>query len=347
MSLRRSLIPSLLVAAFIAPAGISTAEAGRDQVIVRSGKVMGTRVTLQLWTDSESKAANAVAKVFAEFRRIDKMMTTWLADSQVSQINAAAGLKAIKVDRELFRVIDYAAKMAKTSNGAFDISVGAFRGLWKFDQDRDGSIPDKAAVAKRLRLVGYKNVIVNRKAKTVKLRKKGMRITLGGIAKGYAVDRAVSILHTLGLVDFILQAGGDLYASGRRGHRQWRVGIRDPRSKRDAVFALVAIENATFSTSGDYERSVVKNGVRYHHILDPKTGHPARRCRSVTVKAATAMQADAWSTALFVMGPAAGMKLVERTPGIEAVFVDANNKLHVSSGLKRGLHLLRKPSKGI
>ena len=244
-------------------------------------------------------------------------------------------------------VIERAQAMAKSSGGSFDITVGAYRGLWKFDQDRDGSIPAPDAVRKRLPLVGYKGLVVDKKAKTVKLKKVGMRITLGGIAKGYAVDRAVALLHERGFVDFILQAGGDLYVAGLRGDRKWRVGIRDPRGTPDSTFAIAAIQNQTFSTSGDYERSVVKDGVRYHHILDPRTGRPATRCRSVTVMAKDALTADTWSTALFVMGVARGMKLVERDKGIEAVFVDSKNKVHTSSGLQGKVWIHKQPSAGI
>lgn len=318
-----------------------------DHLVIRSDKAMGTRVTVSIWTDNEQSAARGATAVFDEFRRIDRLMTSWLDDSDVSRINAAAGATPVPVGDEVLQVIARAQTMARASGGAFDITVGAFRGLWKFDQDRDGTVPDMKDVRKRLSLVGYRGVLVDAKNKTVKLRKKGMRITLGGIAKGYAVDRAVALLHKRGFVDFILQAGGDLYVSGQRGDRRWRVGIRDPRGKSDATFAIAAIKDKTFSTSGDYERAVVKNGVRYHHILDPSTGKPAMRCRSVTVLADDAITADTWSTALFVMGSARGMKLVEKRKDIEAVFVDANNKVRVSSGLEGKVWLHKPPSDGV
>lgn len=320
---------------------------GPDFVITRSDQVMGTRITVSLWTDDEAAAARGAAAVFEEFRRIDRLMTSWLEDSDVSRINAAAGVRAVKVDPEVIAVIRKAQEVARVTNGAFDITVGAFRGLWKFDQDKDGTIPDPAAVRARLPLVGYRDLQVDAGRRTVKLRRKGMRITLGGVAKGYAVDRAVKLLQAQGFADFILQAGGDLYVSGRRGDRAWRVGIRDPRGAEGTTFAVAEIENQTFSTSGDYERSVIKDGVRYHHILDPATGKPATRSRSVTVMAADAFTADAWSTALFVMGVDAGMPLVEKTPGIEAVFVDAANRVHLSSGLEKRVWVHRQPTPGI
>ena len=348
--------PSLAAFALAAPALVAMALAplvadadsrAPDQLMVRSAKAMGTRVTVSLWTDDQTAAAKAAAAVFEEFERVDRLMTSWLDTSDVSRINAAAGKRAVEVDDEVLGVIVRAQEMAATSGGAFDITVGAFRGLWKFDQDRDGSIPASADVKARLPLVGYRSLKVDRRKKQVELTRAGMRITLGGIAKGYAVDRSVALLHKLGFVDFILQAGGDLYVSGQRGDRKWRVGIRDPRGAADATFAIAAIQDQTFSTSGDYERSVVKDGVRYHHILDPRTGNPATRCRSVTVLAKDALTADAWSTALFVMGVQRGLKLVERTKGIEAVFVDAQNKVKVSSGLKDKVWLHKQPTAGI
>lgn len=318
-----------------------------DHLLVRSDQVMGTRVTVSIWTDDEEGAARAAAAVFDEFRRIDHLMTTWREDSDVSRVNAAAGVRAVPVDSEVLVVIGKAQEVARASGGAFDITVGAFRGLWKFDEDRDGTVPDPAAVKARLPLVGYRGVVVNQRKKTVKLRKKGMRMVLGGIAKGYAVDRAVALLRDRGFQDFILQAGGDLFVSGQRGDRSWRVGIRDPRGQRDATFAVAAVKDMTFSTSGDYERSVIKDGVRYHHILDPATGNPAMRSRSVTVMARDALTADAWSTALFVMGHDKGMALVEKMPDLEAVFVDAGNQLHISSGLQGKVFVLRQPTAGI
>lgn len=318
-----------------------------DHLVHYQSKVMGTVVNLTIWTDNDIEATKASKAVFDEFDRVNRLMSSWLEDSAVATINRNAGLKAVVVDPEVMKLAVRAQKAAKRSDGAFDISVGAYRGLWKFDQDIDGTIPDAADVKKRTKLVGYKRVRLNPKKQSIKLMRKGMRITLGGVAKGYAVDRAIAILHKQGFVDFILQAGGDLYAAGQKGNRKWRVGIRDPRGKGDASFALMEVSNMTFSTSGDYERTVVKNGVRYHHILDPSTGSPANASRSVTVMAPDALTADIWSTALFVLGHKKGMKIVESDASLEAVFVDENNQVHVSSGLKNKLQVFRPPSAGI
>lgn len=323
-----------------APASASRVEHFRDQV-------MGTVVDITVWTDDEPGARKAAEAAFAEFKRIDALMSSWLDDSAVAQINKGAGNKAIPVTLELYTLIGKALAAGKESKGAFDVTVGAFRGLWKFDQDIDGSIPTKSEVAARTKLVDYKKVQTNAKNKSVKLARKGMRLTLGGIAKGHAVDQSVAIMRAKGFDNFILQAGGDLYASGSKGDRKWRVGIRDPRGTRETSFAVAEISNRTFSTSGDYERFVVKDGVRYHHLLDPATGRPATKSRSVTVLAPDALTADIWSTALFVMGHEAGMKIVEAHVELDAVFVDKDNHVHISSGLQGVLKTLKEPTAGI
>jgi thiamine biosynthesis lipoprotein len=294
---------------------------------------MGTVVDVTLWTHDASDAQAAAEAVFAEFRRIDALMSNWVDSSDVSRINAAAGGKPVVVSDETIKVIGVAQSVARRTGGAFDITVGAYRGLWKFDQDLDGTLPAPADVAARKKLTGWRDVVVDARRKTVRLRRKGMSITLGGIAKGYTVDRGVAILRARGMNDFILQAGGDLFVSGTKGGSRWRVGIRDPRGAREATFALTELEDRTFSTSGDYERGFVKDGVRYHHILDPKTGQPARLSRSVTVIAKDATTADTWSTALFVLGPERGLKVLKKVPDVQAIYVDGKNQLRLSSSL--------------
>jgi thiamine biosynthesis lipoprotein len=323
----------------------TTAEAG-ERKVVRTGSAMGTVVQITFWTDDEPAAAKAADAVFAEFDRLDALMTTWTDDSDVSKINAAAGKKAVAVSEETFTVIQRAVEVSRLSKGVFDITVGVYAGLWKFDEDNDGTIPEAAEVEKRRKLVGWKNIVLDKKKRTVKLKKKGMKITLGGIAKGYAVDRAAKLLWDAGFVDFILQAGGDMFVSGKKDASPWVVGIRDPRGDRADTFAVAPIENHSFSTSGDYERFVLKDGVRYHHILDPRTGRPAMATRSVTVMAKDAFTADAWSKVLFILGAEEAMKLVEKLDDFEAVFVTADNQVVVSSGLEKALKILSPPTEG-
>ena len=201
--------------------------------------------------------------------------------------------------------------------------------------DMDGTLPDQAEVKKRLKVIGWKDIVMDAHKHTIMLRRKGMSITLGGIAKGYAVDKAVAILQKRGFVDFIVQAGGDLYVSGQKGDAPWVVGIRDPRGPRDSSFAVAPLRDHSFSTSGDYERGFVKDGVRYHHILDPRDGQPARKTRSVTVMAKDAFTADAWSKVLFILGADDAMKVIDSLDDFQAVFVDDHDVVHMSKGLKR------------
>jgi thiamine biosynthesis lipoprotein len=327
--------------AFVAVAfiGAATARADSrdpDRKLEYHGQAMGTVVSVYFWTDDEAGAAQAAEAVFKEMQRLDKEMTTWDSASEISQVIAAAGDKPVAVSEESFAVIERALDVSKRSSGIFDITVGAFHGLWKFDEDMDGSLPDQADVKKRLAMIGWRDVVLDAKKHTVFLRKKGMSITLGGIAKGYAVDKCVKILHDRGFTNFMMQAGGDMYVAGKKGMTPWVVGIRDPRGKPDAIFAQMPIEDHSFSTSGDYERGFVKDGVRYHHILDPRNGQPAHASRSVTVRAKDAFTADAWSKVMFILGPTEAMKLIDREKlaDFEVVWVDDKNQIVTTKGLK-------------
>jgi FAD:protein FMN transferase len=330
----------------IAPA-IAHASPDPDRKLEYHGKAMGTQVSLYFWTDDEAKAAKAAEAVFSEMSRIDKVMTTWTADSEVSKINAAAGDKPVAVSEETYAVIERAQDVSVRTRGIFDITVGGFKGLWKFDQDMDGSLPDPADVKQRLALIGYKDIILDKSRRTVFLRRKGMSITLGGIAKGYAVDKCVKLLHDRNFTNFMMQAGGDMYIAGKKGVQSWVVGIRDPRGDTNSVFAYAPVEDHSFSTSGDYERGFVKAGVRYHHILDPRTGQPARLSRSVTVKAKDAFTADAWSKVMFILGWQESLKLIarEKLTDFEVVWVDDKNTVHTTKGLEN-LTIKKPPTPG-
>ncbi len=343
-------VVALLVAraAFAQPAPAASAAEEPDRKFVYNGTAMGTGITVFFWTDDEAKAARGAQAVFDEFKRLDHVMTTWLPDSEVSQVNSAAGIKPVAVSDETFAVIERAQDVAKRTKGVFDITVGAFKGLWKFDQDMDGTLPDPAEVKKRLALIGYKHLRLDKKKKTVFLAKKGMSITLGGIAKGYAVDKAAQLLYAQGFTNFMIQAGGDMFIAGKKGTAPWMVGIRDPRGAPDAMFALAPVEDRSFSTSGDYERGFVKDGTRYHHILDPRTGQPARASRSVTIRAKDAFTADAWSKVLFILGEKESRKLLarEKLPDFEVVWVDEQNAVHMTKGIGSSLKIVKQPTPG-
>ncbi len=319
-----------------------------DHKLEYHGQAMGTVISLYLWTDNEQQAAKAAEAVFTEMKRIDAVMTTWTPDSEVSRINTAAGDKPVAVSEETFAVIERAQDVAKRTRGIFDISVGAFKGLWKFDQDMDGTLPASADVKQRLALIGYKDVVLDKAKRTVFLRRKGMSITLGGIAKGYAVDKCVKLLHDKGFTSFMVQAGGDMYIAGKKSAVPWVVGIRDPRGPEGSTFASSPIEDHSFSTSGDYERGFVKDGVRYHHILDPRSGQPAHASRSVTVRAKDAFTADAWSKVMFILGWEESLKLIEREKltDFDVVWVDEKNEVHMTKGLESSLTVIKKPTPG-
>jgi thiamine biosynthesis lipoprotein len=305
---------------------------------------MGSSLQVTLWTADAQGAPPAFDAVFAEFDRLDRLMSVWKEGSDVQRLNAAAGLRPVPVSAETIEVLTTARQVSEWTGGKFDVTFGALSGLWKFDQDQDDSIPPRAAVEARLPDVDYTALDIDAARRTAFLRRAGMRVHLGGIGKGHAIDRAAAILRARGFKDFMIQSGGDLFVSGRRGDRSWRVGIRDPRGPADRSFAALDLTNATFSTSGDYERFFLRDGRRYHHILDPDLGQPARGCRSVTIVAGTATMADGLSTGVFILGPEAGMALVERLPDVEAVIVTADNRVLVSSGLQGRLVVLGTPT---
>ncbi len=225
----------------------------------------------------------AFDEVFAEFTRLEKLMSTWIPDSDVSRVNREAGVRPVPVSADVREVLKTARQMSEWTGGKFDVTFGALSGLWKFDHDQDNVIPDMREVRRRLPLIDYRAIQIDDAAGTVFLAQKGMSIHLGGIGKGYAVDRGAAILRHRGLRDFMVQSGGDIYVAGLKDGRPWRLGIQDPRGPANRTFAELELTDGTFSTSGDYERSFVKNGRRYHHILDPATGEPARGARSVTI----------------------------------------------------------------
>jgi FAD:protein FMN transferase len=316
-------------------------------VIARTRKCMGTECELKAFASDEALVERAFARGFAEFDRIEELTTNWRPTSEVARINDAAGKKPVRVSPDTLAVIEKAAWASALTDGAFDVTVGVYKGLWKFDEDRDGSLPDAKTVEERQKLVSWKDVIVDRRKKTVMLRRPGQAINLGGIAKGYAVDAAVKAIRAAGLRDFIVKAGGDLFAAGRKGQRQWRVGIQDPRAPHGRIIFELPVTDQAFNTSGDYERFIIKDGVRYHHILDARTGFPAQGTRSVTLLAPDAFTADALDTALFAVGAEKAMRIVASIPGLQAVIVDGKNQVHVSPGLKDKLVKHGEPTDGL
>jgi len=305
---------------------------------------MGSEVHFTAWTSDEATTVAAFDRAFDEFDRLDRLMSVWREGSDVLRLNAAAGTFAVPVSAEVLEVLLEAQQVSEWTGGKFDVTFGALSGVWKFDHDLDGQIPPRAEIAVRLPLIDYQALKVDERAGTAWLTRPGMKVHLGGIGKGYAVERSVAILRAAGLKDFMIQSGGDLYLAGTRGARPWKVGIQDPRGPSDTIFAAIELTDAAFSTSGDYERFFMRDGHRYHHIMDPDTGEPARDSRSVTVVTGSSTLADALSTGVFVLGAEAGMALIERLPDVEGVIVTAANQVLVSSGLTGRVALLRRPT---
>lgn len=315
------------------------------------GAAMGTHLAFAAYTTptvDAKKARETFDAAVAEIRRVEALMTTWRPDSEVSKINAASGKSAVVVSDETLLIIKDAIHTSEISEGTFDITFQTLHGLWKFDEDLDPHPPLEKDIKARLAFVGFKNIVVDDANKTVKLAKEKTQIGLGGIAKGYAVDRAVAVLEKAGLTSFFVQAGGDLFARGKKPDgTDWQAGIRDPRGPESKYFARLPLSDHAFSTAGDYERSYVVGGKRYHHIIDPRTGSPATACRSVTIWAPTALVADEIDDAVFILGPRKGMELVESLDGVGAVIVDAKNNVWVSKRLQGKLELVGVPSEGL
>jgi thiamine biosynthesis lipoprotein len=312
---------------------------------------MGTNVTFVAYSTPQTDEAAtraAIGRALDEMRRLEALLSEWRDDSEVGRINAQAG-SWVTVGPETLEVIQKGLWAGKISGGVFDITFQAMSGLWKFGsaQDKHPKVPSAAAVAAAKKHVDYRRVEVSETEHQVRLGK-DQKMGLGGIAKGYIVDRAVGVLRNAGLDAFLVQAGGDLYGAGHKpdGSR-WVSGIQDPRGRQGQYFATIELEDHAFSTAGDYARAYVIGGKRYHHIIDPRTGYPATACRSVTVWAPNAFVADAVDDVVFILGPEKGLPLVDSLDGVGVVVVDRNNKVSVSPRLEGKVHLLADPTDGL
>jgi FAD:protein FMN transferase len=336
------IIGCAVTAACAGEAGLPPADPAR--LVERSRVSMGSEVRLTAWTADERNALATFEHVFQDFEYLDRLLSVWHEQSKVSRINASAGREPVVVPGEVIELLQAAQQISEWTGGKFDVTFGALSGLWKFDHDQDNRIPLARDVERRLPLIDFRAVEIDPEAGTVFLRKAGMRMHLGGIGKGFAVERAAALFRAHGIADFMIQSGGDLYAAGRRGDRGWRAAIQDPR-RSDSIIAALELRNETLSTSGDYERFFIKDGRRYHHILDPDTGRPAAAgARSVTIVTPRPTLADGLSTGVFIMGPEAGMALIERLPDVEGVIVSDRNEVLVSSGLRGRLERLAPPT---
>jgi thiamine biosynthesis lipoprotein len=303
----------------------------KERMFKKSRALMDTFVTITVVSDSENDSEKAIDSAFMEIEKLEKMSSFFLPDSEISRINKSAGISEVKVSPEILELLTRARYVSECTGGAFDITIGPVEKLYDFYKKAK---PEGRATRQCLRLVDYKNLIIDRNKSTVFLRKRGMLIDPGGIAKGYAADKAVETLKKNGITSGLVAVAGDIKAFGLKPDRtRWKIGIRDPRAEDEGnnIMATLELSGKAISTSGDYERFFILDGKRYHHILSPKTGLPAPQCQSVSVITRDASFTDAFATGVFVLGPAEGIKVLEKT-GFEGIIVDSRGKIHMTPG---------------
>lgn len=298
---------------------------------------MYTIVSITVVSDSEKKAKDAIESAFRELDRLERLLNFYSNESEISYVNMNASVEPVKVSKDTIELIDKALYVSEHTNGAFDITMSPVIDLWDF---KERKLPDEKMLAERLKLVGYRNIIIDRERSTVYFKKNGIKINPGGILKGYAADRAVDILKGMGINAGIVAIAGDIKTFGiRPDGKNWNIGIQNPRQKdkkdkSDEVFATISLsDDMAISTSGDYERFFENKGKRYHHILDPKTGYPAYGCQSVTVITKDAVFTDAFATGIFILGPKKGIDTLKKL-GFDGVIVDKDGKILVTEGIK-------------
>ncbi len=293
--------------------------------------IMGTRITVELWSEDRAKADQAIDAVLAEMNHIDESMSTYKPTSEVSEVNAKAADGPMHISQELFDLLVTARQYSEITDGAFDITYASVGYMYNFPQHVR---PNEEQIAKALPAVDYRHVILDPKSQTVRFSRKGVRIDLGGIAKGYAVDRGIDVVKSFGFTRAYVAAGGDSRIIGDRFGKPWMVGIRDPRKEAGALITRIPLVDSAISTSGDYERFFEEDGVRYHHIIDPKTGHSASKVRSATVIGPLAVRTDGLSKTAFVLGPDKAMEIYNRLDDIDAIIVKLDGTVIYSKGLE-------------
>lgn len=313
-----------------------SSESFSQETFMRTLKLMGSRYEITVVANNQAEADRYIDMAVDEISRIEKLISSWDPNSQTSTINNNAGGAPVKVDTELFQLIERAIQISKITDGAFDISYAAMDKIWKFDGSLQ-EMPTEDIIRQSVAKVGYKNIILNKEEGTVFLKLPGMKIGFGAIGKGYSADKAKDRLMKEGVVAGMINASGDLNCWGKKPDGSpWLVGITNPLNK-NKVFSWFPIENSAVVTSGDYEKFVVLNGKRYAHIIDPRTGIPASGLTSVSVFAPKAELADALATSVFVMGIETGTNLVNQLKGIECVIVDDRGKIYYSENIKRNI----------
>lgn len=320
----RSRIGVLLLAVSV------SAASSAGEWIADTQAIMGTRVHVEVYHDDAALARSAIAAVMADMRRIDASMSPYIEASELSMMNREAATHAVTVSPELFGLLQRSLEFSVVTDGAFDVT---FASAGRYYDYRASIAPDAATLEATLPAIDYRHLELI-EPNLVRYHHPAVYVDLGGIAKGYAVDRGIAILQAHGIVEGIVEAGGDSRIIGDRHGRPWNVGVKDPR-KDGAMAVLLPLANTAVSTSGDYERYFEKDGVRYHHIIDPDTGDSARAVRSVTILGPEATMTDALSTSVFVLGVEKGIELIdEHFPGVDAIVIDGDGRMHYSANLE-------------
>jgi thiamine biosynthesis lipoprotein len=296
----------------------------------REEAIMGTAVRVELWHEDATAARAAMSAVMDEMHRIDASMSPYKPESELSRINREAAQKPVVISKEMFDLISRSIDFSKLSDGAFDITFSSVGYLYDY---REHVKPTDEQIAKALPGINYRHLLLDPKARTIHYARTGVRIDLGGIAKGYAVDNCIAILKKRGITNAIVTAGGDSRLLGDRRGRPWNVGIRDPR-QRGEVAAVLPLADTAISTSGDYERFFEEDGVRHHHIINPKTGKSATGVRSVTIIGPDGVTTEGLTKSVFVKGPKEGMRLIDSLKGVDAIIIDDTGRMLYSPGLR-------------
>lgn len=295
---------------------------------------MGNHFEISVVSNDEPWANLRIDEGVHEIQRIEKLLTTFNEESETSLINRYAGMSPVKVSRETFDLIERSLRISRITQGSFDISYGSIdKRLWNFDTNMK-ALPDKETAKKMVRLINYRNIILDDEHCTVFLKEKGMRIGFGGIGKGYAAERARYIMKLSGVESGIVNASGDLTTWGLQPNgNPWTIGIANPNSSNE-LFSYINVTNMAVATSGNYEKFVMIDGKKYSHTIDPRTGLPVSGIKSVTIITLNAEIADAMATPVMIMGIKAGMHLINQMKDIEAIVIDDNNTVFASDNIR-------------
>jgi thiamine biosynthesis lipoprotein len=295
-------------------------------------KLMGSRFEITVVAANEEMGYINIEDAAAEIQRIERIISSWDESSETSEINRNAGIQPVKISSELFKLIERSKQVSEITDGAFDITFASMDQIWKFDGSMK-YLPSKTEIKNSVAKVGFRKIIMNSDESTVFLEDKGMKIGFGAIGKGYAADRAKELLISKQVRAGIINAAGDLTTWGTKvSGEKWLIGIANPLSK-DKIFSWLPIVESSVATSGNYEKFVTFGGVKYSHIIDPRTGYPASGINSVSIFTKTAELSDALATAVYIMGIDTGLALITQLRGTEAIIVDSENKIHKSNGI--------------